>query len=79
MELNANLKRMEIWFNNSRIRINEIKSKQFTCRLRKGECLSVFPNNIKIPHESKAVYIGRHLDRRLTWRSHIEVKQVKKQ
>ena len=67
---------MEIWFNNWRIRINELKSKHVTFTLRKGDCPPVFFNNIKLPHESKAVYLGIHLDRRLTWRSHIEAKRT---
>ena len=33
-------------------------------------------NNIKLPHESKAVYLWIHLDRRLTCRNHIEAKKV---
>ena len=67
---------MDIWFSNWRIRINELKSKQVTFTLRKGDCPPVFLNNIKIPHESKAVYLGINLDRRLTLRSHIEAKKV---
>ena len=40
----------------------------------KGDCPPVFLINIKLPHESKAVYLKMHLDRRLTWRNHIEAK-----
>ena len=61
-ELNSHLKRMEIWFNNRRIKINELKSKHITFILRKGDYPLVFLNNIKL------------LDRRLTWRNHIEAK-----
>ena len=76
VELNKHLKHMEIWFNNWRIRINELKSKHVTFTLRKGDCPPVFFNNIKLSHESKAVYLGIHLDRWLTWRSHIEAKRT---
>ena len=75
-ELNCHLKHLEIWYNNWRIRINELKSKHVTFTLRKGDCPPVFLNNIKLPHESKAVYLGIHLDRRLTFRSHIEQKNA---
>ena len=39
-------------------------------------CPPLFLTNIKLPHESKAVYLGIRLDRRLTWRNHIEAKKV---
>ena len=57
VELNDHLKCMEIWFNNWRIRINELKSKHVTFTLRKADCPQVFLNNIKIPHECKAIYL----------------------
>ena len=69
-----NLKHLEIWYNNWRIRINELKSKHVTFTLRKGDCPSLFLNNIKLPHESKAVYLG--ILTWLTWRNHIESKKV---
>ena len=49
---------------------------QVTFTLRKGDCMLVFLNNINLTHENKAVYLGIHLDRRLTWRSHTEAKNV---
>ena len=45
------------WFNHWRIRINELKSNRVTFTLRKGDCPTVFLN-IKILHESKAIYLG---------------------
>ena len=71
-ELNCHLKCLDIWYNNCRIRINEPKSKHVTFTLRKGGSPPVFLNNIELPHESKTVYLRIHLDRRLSWRSHIE-------
>ena len=65
---------MELWFNNWKISINELKSKLVNFTLEKGDCPPVFFNNIKLPHESEAVYLGIHLDRGLTWRSQIETK-----
>ena len=62
---------MEVWFNKWKRISNELKSKNFTFLLRKGDCPPVFFNNIKLPHKSKAVYLRIHLERRLTWRSHI--------
>ena len=78
VELNSHLKRMKVWFNNSRIRIIELKTKHVGFTSRKGDCSPVFFNNIKLPHESKAVYLGIHLNRRLTWRSHIETKKKRR-
>ena len=46
VELNKHLKHMEIWFNNWRIRINELKNKVVTFTLRKVDCPPVFFNNI---------------------------------
>ena len=48
-ELNNHLKRIDKWFNNSRIRLNEVKTKHITFTLRKGDCPPVFLNNIKLP------------------------------
>ena len=36
----------------------------------------MFFSNIKITHENKAIYVGIHLPRRLTMRSHIEEKKM---
>ena len=44
VESNDHLKRMQIWFNNWRIRINELKDNRVTFTLRKGDCSPVFLN-----------------------------------
>ena len=77
VDLNNHLKCMEIWFNNWRLRINELKSKHVTFTLRKGDCAPVVLNNIKIPHESKAIYLVILLDRRRTWRSTLKQKKFR--
>ena len=41
-ELNCHLKHLEIWYNNWRIRINELKSKYVTFTLRKADCPPVY-------------------------------------
>ena len=70
VELNDQLKRIEIWFNNWRTRVNELKSKNVTFTLRNAySSPPVFLNNIKLTHENKALYLGIHLDRRLTLQS----------
>ena len=61
VEVNSYLKRMDVWFDNWRIRINELKSKLDTFTLRKGDCAHVFFYNKKLPQESKAVYLVLHL------------------
>lgn len=76
MELNNHLRYVETWLNNWRIRVNELKSTHVTFTLRRENCPSVTLNNVNIPQSDKVTYLGIHLDRRLTWRRHIEAKRL---
>ena len=38
VELNNHSKRIEMWFNNWTIRVNDLRSKHITFTLRKGDC-----------------------------------------
>ncbi len=74
--LNNHLKYVETWLKNWRIRVNELKSKHVTFSLRRGDCPPITLNNVIIPHSDNVTYLGIHLDRRLTWRRHIEAKRL---
>ena len=74
--LGEHLQQLEIWLANWRIRVNESKSAHVTFTLRKDTCPSVTVNSVTIPQAKEVVYLGIHLDRRLTWRKHIEAKRT---
>ena len=57
-ELNCHLKHLEIWYNNWKITINELKSKYVTFTLKKGDCPPVFLNNLKLFHERRQLILG---------------------
>lgn len=63
------------WFKRWRIKINETKSSHVTFTLRKGTCPVISLNNKNIPQTNEVKYLGIHLDRRLTWRTHIWTKR----
>lgn len=63
------------WLLNWRIKANESKSVQVTFTTKRGTCPSVVLNNTNIPQANEAKYLGIHLDRRLTWKSHIFIKR----
>ena len=76
MILNEHLRDVETWLSNWRIKVNEQKCKHVTFSLRPENCPSISLNNVEIPHSNDVVYLGVHLDRRLTWRRHIEAKST---
>jgi len=45
------------------------------CSLRSGECPDVHLNGTIIPQSSTVKYLGLNLDRRLTWKTHIQNKR----
>ena len=63
------------WYKKWRIKINEDKSTHVTFTLRKETCPSVYLNGKVIPRNDSVKYLGMHLDRRLTWRTHIWTKR----
>lgn len=73
--LQNQLNMLEVWLNKWKIKVNSEKSTHVTFALRKEECPAVFLNNKQIPTRDKVKYLGMHLDRRLTWKSHIQAKQ----
>ena len=74
--LNNHLRVVESWLNKWRIKVNELKSKHVTFSLRVGDCPNVVLNNVIVPQANSVKYLGIHIDRRLTWRSHIDAKKA---
>lgn len=73
-QLARHLIRVERWFADWRIRINEAKSKHVTFTLNRETCPPLALYNTPVPQAAEVTYLGAHLDRRLTWRKHIEAK-----
>ena len=74
-ELQNHLCKIEEWLKNWRIKVNENKSTHITFTLNKCTCPPVKLNGVNIPQQTKVKYLGLHLDRRLTWKNHIEAKR----
>ena len=74
-ELQNHLYKIEEWLKNWRIKVNESKSTHITFTLNKQTCPPVKLNGVNIPQQTKVKYLGLHLDRRLTWKNHIEAKR----
>jgi hypothetical protein len=62
---------MEQW----KITVNPAKSIQITFTSRRTICPQVSINNFPIPIKQAVKYLGLHLDKKLTWRSHIKAKR----
>lgn len=62
---------IEQWLKQWRIAINEAKSQHATFTLRHLNCPPIYINNIQLLHTSTVKYLGIHLDRRLTWSTHV--------
>lgn len=75
-QLACHLKIVERWFADWRIKINETKSRHVTFTLNRQTCPPCTLNNTLIPQADVVTYLGVHLDRRLTWRRHIESKRT---
>lgn len=74
--LQENLNLLQNWLRIWRIKANEVKSTHITYTLRKGTCPPVSLNNQQLPQQECAKYLGMHLDRRLTWKTHIWKKRL---
>lgn len=64
------------WLSDWRIKVNEQKCKHVTFTLNRQDCPSLTLNNTVLPKANEVTYLGVHLDRRLTWRKHIEAKKT---
>ena len=58
-----------------RIKANVSKSVHVTFTLKHETCPPITRNAQPIPQSEKAKYLGIHLDKRLTWKTHIFTKR----
>jgi hypothetical protein len=72
--LQITLLAIQSWLRDWRTKANETKSVHVTFTTRRETCPPVHINYVQIPQENHVKYLGRHLDRRLTWHTHIFVK-----
>lgn len=70
------LNTFEEWSQKWRIKVNEDKSAHVTFSLNIPNCPPVSLNNKIIPQVNEVKYLGMHLDRRLTWKTHIWSKRL---
>lgn len=73
--LQNELKETEDWLIKWRIQASENKSVHVTFGTRTENCPPVTLYNKELPEADDVKYLGMHLDRRLTWRKHIETKR----
>jgi endonuclease/exonuclease/phosphatase family metal-dependent hydrolase len=73
--LQTHLNKYEAWLQRWRIKANETKSAHITFTLKTKTCPPVLLNGTSIPQSDSIKYLGLHLDRRLTWRTHILTKR----
>jgi len=57
------------------MKANEVKSVQVSFTLNKMTCPPLKLNNDHVHQADEVKYLGIHLDRRLTWRTHITTKR----
>lgn len=74
-ELQDYLQQFEEYLKKWNIKTNETKSTHITFTLNKLTCPSVKLNNKILPQHREVKYLGLHLDRRLTWKKHVETKR----
>lgn len=73
--LQHSLNEIEKWLTKWRINTSASKSVHVTFTLRKGNCPPVTLHNKQLPERDSAKYLGMYLDRRLTWRKHVQMKR----
>jgi len=77
-QLALHLVDVEKWPSDWRIKMNEQNCKHVTFTLNRQNCPPLTLNNTLLPQAIEVTYLGVHLDRRLTWRRHIEAKRTAK-
>jgi len=63
------------WLQDWRIKVNETKCTQVIYTWRRSDCPHVYLNNIEIPRENVAKYLGLHFDSKMTWKVHVTKKE----
>jgi hypothetical protein len=73
--LQEHLNLIQKWLQDWQIKVNETKSTQVIYTLRRTDCPQVYVHNVEIPRANVAIYLGRHLDSKMTWKIHITKKR----
>uniref|UniRef100_A0A2S2PH29 Putative RNA-directed DNA polymerase n=1 Tax=Schizaphis graminum TaxID=13262 RepID=A0A2S2PH29_SCHGA len=73
--LQDHLTNLQNWFNLWRMKINESKSTHITFTFSPKNIPPVYLNDKIIPMGTSVKYLGLHLDKRLTWATHIKLKR----
>jgi hypothetical protein len=69
------LDKTNCWLKKWRVRASASKSNHITFTLRRESCPPVKLGDAILPHTECVKYLGFHLDRRLTWKTHIKMKR----
>jgi hypothetical protein len=70
-KLQITLLAIQSWLQTWRIKANKTKSAHVMFTIRCETCPPVHINDVELPHENHVKNLGLHLDRRLTWHTHI--------
>lgn len=73
--LQEHLNNVHSWMQSWRIKASGTKSNHITFTLRKEDCPPVKLGDEVLPHNTSVKYLGFHLDRRQTWKIHIQKKR----
>ena len=74
--LQMHLNHLSKWYEKWRVQINQNKSVHTTFTLKQGICPNITLNNIPIPTSDTVRYLGLILDKRLTWKNHLQSKRL---
>lgn len=74
-KLQESLDAVDEWLKKWRIKSSSTKSVQVTFTLRREECPPVKLDGEFLPQSDSVKYLGLHLDRRLTWKKHLQAKR----
>lgn len=63
------------WTKKWRVRLNESKSVHVNFTNKRPNYIPIYINNVAIPHENTAKYLGMTLDAKLRWKAHVKKKR----
>ena len=70
-KLQWHLESLEKWLNLWCIKVNETKSLHITFSLKQSQCPTIYLNGTTIPQANEVKCLRIHMEKRLTWQSHI--------